>query len=189
MRRILSSPIAVGAIIMMAVPIQARAEEISTEAVFEEMGEQIEHVKEWVMDRFAEFGGEREEPTPLGRTVRLQFAIEGMGQSFSVVTATSAFSVSGNRSEFGSEEDSGHKATEIILNAGGMLTLDEEAETLLLQCGGSFMVTSNHEEEGKETSSEVLMDFNASTILRYGEKKTLASHNDLELTVTATVEP
>lgn len=179
---------------VLAVPSAAQqAEDTPLEAVLAEVDERIEQVMEWVMDRLAEFEESREqpreEPRPLGKTVRLQFALEGTEHTFTVVTATTHFHVGGNTSKFGVEPGTSHQMQEVTLNADGRIALAADGNSLLLHSEGSFMVIRNFEGEEGEQALETMLNFGASTQLSAGEKRTLASHNGIELTVTATFEP
>ncbi len=190
-----------------ALELLESAEEIASDKeVQREIEEHLTHAREWMEEQLEHLSREpRPEPEPLGKTVRLTFAIEGVSDPVSVSVATTEYTLNLERNEhsssaMGPQGEESHE--EYALHVAGTLRL--EGEAVLVTCGGSVRVTS-HAESGQEakpelfqnenipvthehTQKEAGMEFDASILAQPGQTYAVVTGGGHSLTMSVTYE-
>ncbi len=185
---------AIAAVFMLALmlPTSALAQEVELDLVLREVGEQMDHLREWVNDRLAGFKPREEkedEPRPLGKTVSITVALEGTDRSATILTATSTYMLSIVRTESAAKDGEGHDSAEVLINAGGRIFMNKAQDGMLVTCEGSFMLAENSSREGAEESVDTIVNFETSALFRPGDARVIASQDGLALVLAVNIVP
>lgn len=182
--------IAVAFMLALVLPIPTSAEDVDPDLVLREVGERMDHLREWVNDRLADFEPrEEEEPWPLGKTVSLSFTLEGTDRSATILTAMSAYMISSAGTSSRGQAEEGHEVSETAFSATGRILMDEARDGLLVTCTGAFRVIRNAEREGSEEGFQTSVSFHTSAMFRPGETHVIASQDGLKLVLAVNIVP
>ena len=144
---------------------------------------------------------------PLGRTVTLEFVVQSTPEPVTVTTVLPEFAVSAQWSMNHRSSDPGNGETvarDNGVDVVGTIDMDDENDTFLVTCWGSFTGATQHIREGvhvpkglvdeesesdrEEVNEATFVEFQASAVFRPNQTRVIASRGEDKLTLTLVVE-
>jgi hypothetical protein len=144
---------------------------------------------------------------PLGKTVTLEFVVQSTPEPVSVTTATQDFSVNAQWSMNHHSSDPGDEeqvTEDYSVDVVGTIDMDDESDTFLVTCWGSFTGATQHISEGvhvprglvdeesesdrEEVNEATFVEFQASAVFRPNQTRVIASRGEDKLALTLVVE-
>jgi len=142
---------------------------------------------------------------PLDRTVTLEFTLQEASEPVSVTTVWPEYAVNAQWSTkvSSSEPDDGEQfVEEHSVDVAGIIDVDDENDTFLVTCWGSFMearwtaskdiseesADEESEADGEEVEEGTFVDFQASALFRPNQTRVIASRGSQKLELTVTVD-
>ncbi len=194
--------IRLGIVLAMALGAgNAMAQEKAVDKTAKEVQEQFDQLKKWVTDKVDNLSAPREtEPKPLGKTVALEFSIQGFSQPVTVSTSTSKYELDAKQSGT-SSENGVNVFSKYAIAASGTIEPNEPRvafsvegsatpdATFLVTCKGEFTV--EHQDKAPQditaanssstTISSSSVRFDSSVSVRLGEKAVLIQQGQYAL--------